>query len=403
MALPLEGIRVVELDIWAFCPSAGATLAMWGADVIHVESPSRPDPMRSSHGGSMTPGDANFLFKHYNRNKRGVSIELLHPEGREAFYRLIRQSDVFLTNLLPGTRRKLGIDVDQIAAVNPNIVYAKGTGAGPLGPEAERGGYDLASWWARGSMSASAMTVAGVPAPTAMIGHGDGLAGMVFAGGICAALAQRARTGAPAVVDGSLLAAAMWFNAPTITSSTLGPDRQMFYRNEPRAEVHWTINYYGTSDDRFIYLTFVGDIDAQFVDLCQHLDRPDIAADERFSTAELRTTHSSELVDALTPIFATRPLADWRRRLATTLGVWSAVQTPDEMPSDPQVVANGYISTVSYPDADLPMVSSPVMFDGVAPGAQPCPDFGEHTDDVLADLGYGPDQIAGLRTAGVIS
>jgi crotonobetainyl-CoA:carnitine CoA-transferase CaiB-like acyl-CoA transferase len=402
VSLPLSGITVVELDIWAFCPSAGATLASWGADVIHLEGPGRPDPMRVSHGGTLEPGRSNVLFRHYNRGKRAVSLDLTSALGQEAFASLIKTADVFLTSHLPATRRKLGVDVDQIRALNPNIVYAKGTGAGPQGPEADRGGYDLATWWTRGTLSASLMAVAGTSAPAGMVGHGDGMSGLVFAGGICAALAQRARTGQAAVVDGSLLASALWFNAPTITTSALGPQRQLFYSQPPRAQVHWTINSYRTADDRFIVLTFVGDEDRHFLDLCRHLDRADLASDERFSSAERRGANSSLLISVLDPIFATRPLAEWRTQLATTSGVWSFVQTPEEVLRDPQVVANRFISTVSYPDVDLPMVASPVMFDGVATTPTRCPDFGEHTDAVLGELGYRPEDLHRMREAGAI-
>ncbi len=211
----LKGIRVIDLTMWAFVPSAGGVLAHWGADVIKVEGPHSPDPMRLL-GGSLAPGDQSFYFKHYSRGKRAIALDLASEEGREALYRLVDTADVFLTSFLPETRRKLKIDVDDIRARKPDIVYARGTGQGPQGPEAERGGYDGATWWCRGSLAWSTMQVTGIEFPSGMIGHGDGMSGMTLAGGICAALLKRALTGETSVVDGSLLGTAIWFNGPAL-------------------------------------------------------------------------------------------------------------------------------------------------------------------------------------------
>src|ERR1700759_4752863 len=122
----LQGFKVVDVTAWAFVPSAGGVLAHWGADVIKVESPNMPDPMRLL-GGTLEPGGASTFFKHYSRGKRAVAINLASDEGRELIYKLAAEADVFLTSYLPATRRKLKIDVDDIKAINPNIIYARGS------------------------------------------------------------------------------------------------------------------------------------------------------------------------------------------------------------------------------------------------------------------------------------
>jgi crotonobetainyl-CoA:carnitine CoA-transferase CaiB-like acyl-CoA transferase len=129
----LEGIKVVDVTAWAFVPSAGGVLAHWGAQVVKVESPSGPDPMRLL-GGTLDPGGASWFFKHYSRGKRSIAINLASEEGREIIYKLAAEADVFLTSYLPATRKKLRIDVDDIRAVNPRIIYARGSGRGPRGP-----------------------------------------------------------------------------------------------------------------------------------------------------------------------------------------------------------------------------------------------------------------------------
>jgi crotonobetainyl-CoA:carnitine CoA-transferase CaiB-like acyl-CoA transferase len=400
---PLEGIRVLDLSAWAFCPGAGAVLASWGADVIHIESPTSPDPMRVSHGGSMEPGLSNWLFRRYNRGKRAITLDLANPRGRDVLHALARDADVFLTSFLPKTRWKLGVDVDDIRAINPSIVYAKGSGTGPLGPESGRGGYDYVTWWSRGSLAASAMAVTGSSQPPHMIGHGDGMSGVVLAAGICAALVHKSRTGIGTVVDASLLGSAMWFNAPTITSSQFAPERRLFYSKAERATVHWASNIYRTSDDRYLLLLFMGDRDDHFRDLCDHLDRGDLKSDPRFVDAAARTKHTAELVAALDEIFGRSDLATWKQVMRSTLGVWGPIQTPEELHTDPQVIANSFIQDVSYPDGALHLVASPVQFDGVAGDVARAPDFNEHTDAVLAEAGLDEAVIAKLRSEGVIA
>ncbi|MGW0593742.1 CaiB/BaiF CoA transferase family protein [Streptosporangium sp. NPDC002607] len=399
----LDGIRILDLTTWAFCPAAGTILASWGADVIHIENPSAPDPMRVFDGGGIEPGQANWMFRHYNRGKRAIALNLADDEGREIIHRLAETADVFLTSYLPATRRKLGVDIDDIRARNPRIVYAKGTGAGPRGPEAERGGYDSASWWARGSLAGTAMAVTGIDRPSGMVGHGDGMSGLVFAGGICAALLQRERTGVAPVVDASLLGSAMWFNAPAIISSTFPPGRQAFNSRPAREQIHWTGNTYRTADGRFLSLTLLGDHERDWRDLCLHLDRLDLLDDSRFAGAANRARHSAELVRVLDETFATRSLSEWRTILVTMSGVWAPVQTPRETHDDPQVIANGFIQEVEYPDGPLPLVVPPILFDQDPGRPKRAPEFAEHTAAVLEEAGYSPEAIARHRERGVIA
>src|ERR687892_93215 len=154
---PLEGIKVVELASWMFVPSAGTVLVDWGADVIKVEHPVTGDPQRGLVTSGLLPGGdsgINFMMEQPNRGKRSVAIDLSRPDGREAFMRLVEGADVFLTNYLPPVRRKLRVEVDDVRARNARIVVARGSGQGPKGPDAEKGGYDAASFWARGGVGA---------------------------------------------------------------------------------------------------------------------------------------------------------------------------------------------------------------------------------------------------------
>jgi crotonobetainyl-CoA:carnitine CoA-transferase CaiB-like acyl-CoA transferase len=154
---PLEGIRVLEVAMYGFVPSAGAVLADWGADVIKVEHAVTGDPQRGLRrtGAFTVEGDPNPNVAHANRGKRSLGLDMSNPRGREVLHELVRDADVFLTSFLPASRARLGIDVDDIRAVNPRIVYARGSALGPRGAESDRGGYDMTAFWARAGTAAS--------------------------------------------------------------------------------------------------------------------------------------------------------------------------------------------------------------------------------------------------------
>jgi len=402
----LAGIKVVDVTTWAFVPSAGGVMAHWGADVIKVEGPTMPDPLRLLFGGTLEPGGANNLFKHYSRGKRSVTLNLASDEGRDILYRLVADADVFLTSYLPDTRRKLKIDVDDIRKVNPDIIYARGSGQGPRGPESERPGYDGITWWCRGSLAQSTMDVSGATWPTGMVGHGDGMSGMTLAGGICAALLRRALTGVPSVVDGSLLGTAVWFNGPALINAQFGATERVHQPAEPPAEralAPATMTQYQTKDHRFVSLLFLGDADADFADLCQHIGRPELASDERFAQAAQRVANAPALMAILDKVFASKTLEEWKRVLVTARGAWSPVQTPEEIYEDPQTLANGFLRHVDDPSGGLHVPIPPVLFDEEGGDPPPAPEFGAHTEEVLTGLGFTAADLERLRAAGVIA
>lgn len=398
----MEGIRVIDVTTWAFVPAAGCVLAHWGADVIKVENPHACDPMRYLAGGTAEPGKASDWFKHYNRGKRAISIDIASDEGREILYKLVEDADVFLTSYLPGTRKKLKIDIDDIRAHNPRIIYAKGTGQGPKGPDAERGGYDGATWWCRGSLANMTMEVSGTDWPTSMVGHGDGMSGMTLAGGISAALLKRERSGETPVVDASLMGTAVWFNGPAVIMSKVHEGMSLGAK-VPRETEQPVTTTYRTKDGRFLQLMLLNDPDPLWVDMCEHLGRPDLANDPRFTTTAARAENSVELLHMLDDVFAQKTYEEWMAALATTKGVWAPVQTARELHDDPQTLANGFIRDVQYPDGPLAIPVPPILFDEEAGDPQRAPDYCEHTDEVLGDAGFDANAIAKYKAAGVIA
>jgi crotonobetainyl-CoA:carnitine CoA-transferase CaiB-like acyl-CoA transferase len=401
---PLEGIKVIELASWMFIPSGGSVLVDWGADVIKVEHPVTGDPQRGLITSGLVPsGTVNFMVEQPNRGKRSVAIDLAHPDGHEAFMRLIEQADVLLTNYLPAVRRKLRVDVEDVRARNPRIIVARGSGHGPKGPDAEKGGFDSASFWARGGLaSVLPPNPEGWPQNQPSPAFGDVMGGLTTAGAIAAALLQRERTGEASVVDVSLLATALWQISPMVVAAKLfGLTR--LPAGDRRKLPNPLVNSYRTSDDRFISLVLLQG-DKYWDDFIQRLGRPDLGKDERFSTSEARAQNAEACIDALDEVFGSKPLSHWKQVLADFEGVWTPFQTLDELYSDPQVVANAYLPAMQAANGEeVQLVASPAQFDERIVEVARAPEHGEHTEMVLLDAGFDWEAIAALKDSGAIA
>src|SRR5882724_8487464 len=279
----MKGVRVLEVAQFWFVPSAAAVCADWGADVIKIEHPERGGGQRglASSGVSVAAGGVDFLVQQPNRGKRSVGIDIAKPEGLELLYRLAETSDVFVTNFLPDARRRLRIDVEDVRARNPRIIYVRGHGQGARGPEAGSGGYDATAFWTRGGVAASLMMPENVEPPFQRAAFGDGIGGMTIAGGIAAALFHRERTGEPSVVDVSLLGTAMWVMSPDVVASELIGQPMLPIAPRP-SRPNPTVNYYRTKDDRWLILVHLQP-DRYWSDFCARLGRPELATDPRFA------------------------------------------------------------------------------------------------------------------------
>ncbi len=213
MTAVMQGVRVLEVAEHTFVPAASALLADWGAEIIKIEHVERGDAMRGllSSGVGVMGTDVHVLLEHSNRGKKSLGLDLTSPEGLDILAKIAATCDVFLTNKLPSVRTKLGIDVEQIRAANPSIIYVRGTGQGERGPDADKGSYDVLSYWHRSGMAlglkaAEAESVPPPPAPA----FGDSIGAMTIAGGIMGALFHRERTGEATIVDVSLLGVGLW-------------------------------------------------------------------------------------------------------------------------------------------------------------------------------------------------
>ncbi|WP_441961988.1 CaiB/BaiF CoA transferase family protein [Mycolicibacterium houstonense] len=399
---PLEGIRVLEVAMYGFVPSAGAVLGEWGADVIKVEHAITGDPQRGLRqtGPLRVEGDPNPNIEHANRGKRSIGLDMSVPEGKEILLELAKKADVFLTSFLPGHRQKFGIDVDDVRAVNPNIIYARGSALGPRGEEAVKGGYDMTAFWCRAGTAAT-ITPAGMPGMIAPPGpaYGDTISGTNLAGGIAAALLKRERTGEPSIVDVSLLGSGLWSMGHTV-ALTQHLNQLMV---TPPPGVHGSpinplVGLYATADDR--YISFVMMQPTKFwADVCRHMDLEQYIDDPRFATAESFAENTPEAVEILTEAMKKRALPEWSERFATLAGPWAPVQDTLQAAQDSQIRANEYLVQAG----ELELVANPVQFDVAAPNTGPAPGFAEQTDDILVELGLDWDRIIELKTAGAVT
>jgi len=405
---PMAGVRVLEVAQFTFTPAAGAVLADWGADVIKVEHAVTGDAQRGIKIGTGGAAAGNFqpLMDHPNRGKRSIGIALDTDGGRALLDELIAQSDVFLTNFLPGARRKLRLEVDDIRAVNPAIIYARGSAFGPRGPEAEEGGYDFSSFWCRsgsawGATADGAQNVTPMPAGA----YGDSMGGMTIAGGISAALFHRERTGEPSVVDVSLLSLGTWATALSIGNALLLEEDPP--RNTPDGPPHASFNpivgTFRTSDGRFINLTMLQP-GRYWADTCRHIGLDHLIDDERFDSAEKLIANAAEAGAAVAAAIAGNTYAYWMEALRTLEGQWAPVQSPVEVAADPQVRANGYIlQLVDDQGVTRELASSPVQFDETPFSVTRGPHFAEHTDEIVLGLGHDEERLIQLKIVGAIT
>jgi crotonobetainyl-CoA:carnitine CoA-transferase CaiB-like acyl-CoA transferase len=405
---PMDGVRVVEVAQFTYVPAAGAVLADWGADVIKVEHAVTGDAQRGfAYLGSVAAGGRFApLMEHPNRGKRSIGLALEQPAALEVLYDIVRRSDVFVTNFLPDARARLRIDVDDIQAVNPKIIYVRGTALGARGPEAGKGGYDQPTFWGRAGGAAGISApeldgVLGMPGPA----YGDSIGGMTIAGGISAALFARERTGEPSVVDVSLLSVGAWANALAIDLSLLNgqpwqpipPERSGGSVRNP------LVGSFRTADGRYINLNMMQP-GRYWADFCEHIGRPDLVHDPRFETAEGLMENYAPAAEQIAREIASRTFAEWLECFQTLEGQWAPIQNSVEVGHDPQLRANGFIAQVTDVDGEArELVTAPVQFDETPASLTRGPEFAEHTDEILKELGLDEQAIIDLRILGAVT
>ncbi len=394
------GVRVVELAQYVMVPSCGAMLSDFGAEVIKVETPGAGDPYRALVVDVRSIGRPNYSLEQNNRGKKSIALDLKSKAGLALFYRLIATADVFLTSLRPGALKRMGLDVADLRAHNPKIIYARANGLGFQGAEADKPGFDASAFWARGGFG-HLLTAKGsdfVRQPRAL---GDHSAAMNLAFGVAGALFRRAMTGEPSLIETSLLATAAW-----VLSNDIVASQDATYSDDvlkKAVERNPLVGLYRTRDSRWVQLVFL-EAQRYWPGLCKTLGRPELATDPRFADADARAANGVELIALLSEIFAARDWADWRPAFEGFDAPWELVRTIRDVFDDPQTHVNGHVFEVAMADGEtVKLVASPLTVDGEPGTAEKrAPDCGQQTDALLGECGVPAEEITALRAAGVV-
>ncbi|MEM7493606.1 MAG: CoA transferase, partial [Pseudomonadota bacterium] len=337
----LDGIRVIEHATYMAAPGAGGMLSDWGADVIKIEPPSG-DPIRNFFSTIGTDIQDNPVFDFDNRGKKSIILDTRTDEGNAILRKLTESADVFLTNVRPGGLNRAGLDYESLAKANPKLVYCTLTGYGLEGPDADKPGFDVASFWSRAGVAN--LTIPKGQDPFALrTAFGDHTTSMAAAAGICAALVKAQRTGKGQLVEASLLRAALFAMgsdfAIQLFFNRIGSTKQRHQSIQP------LMNFFKTKDGAWICIVSrQGSVD--WAPICRACGRDDIIDDERFISAKGRRTHTEALVELLDEGFARYTKAEMAERLDAESIAWAPVQTLAEVAADPQVEAAGAIAHV---------------------------------------------------------
>jgi crotonobetainyl-CoA:carnitine CoA-transferase CaiB-like acyl-CoA transferase len=401
MSMPLEGIRVLDLTQYAFGPRTAGFLAEMGAAVIKIENTQGGDPVRgvlALKGIPMYEGKFNAYFEQNHRGKRGIALDLHQEKGREVAYKLVEESDVFVTNLRIGSLERLGMDYETLSALNPRLIYALGTGWGLRGAARDRGAFE-ATGFARSGLVTSFAEPQLLP-PQCPPGVGDYTAATFLAYGIMLALFHRERSGEGQMVHTSLLGSLMKIGSLCIDTS-LAAGRDMV--GVPHDAENAFYNCYQTKDKRWIQLAILQD-ERSWSEFCETMGIQHLENDPRFNTAEARVENRIALIAILDELFISKTHREWIERLEEHKFAWAPVQYFTELDSDPQILENDYILTLHDPEAGnvkavgvgIDLSKTPGRIGGKAP------ELGQHTEEVLLELGYTWDDIVAMKEQDVI-
>ncbi len=395
-----DGLKVLDCASFIAAPAAATVLSDFGADVIKIEPPVTGDPYRNLPNLPGYPhSEHNFAWLLEARNKKSLALDLTKPEAQAVLYRLVAEADVFITNMPPQVRAKLGITHDHLAHLNERLIYASFTGYGEKGAEANKPGFDSNAYWARSGLMDLVRADQNTTPARSIAGMGDHPCAMAFYGAIVTALYKRERTGKGSHVSSNLMANGVWAASVLAQAKLVGAK---FGERRPRERaLNAVTNHYQCKDGRWLILSLLNE-DRQWPTLARCLEREDLVSDVRFATKPDRHARSLELIRIFDETFATKPLADWRKILDGNGLVFGVVGILDDIPNDQQMIDNEVL--VPFENDTMLTISSPIWVDG-SKKVQPRkpPGLGEHSDEILRQAGYDDAAIEKLRASGAVA
>jgi crotonobetainyl-CoA:carnitine CoA-transferase CaiB-like acyl-CoA transferase len=393
-----SGLKVVDLASFIAGPAAAVILSDFGADVIKVEPP-KGELWRIGNKIPPQPiAPEPYQWHLNNRNKRGVALDLKSPGAAKILRRLVEWADVLIVNTPHAARKKLGLEYEDVAPWNSRLVYADLTGFGEKGPDASLPGFDITAYWARSGLL-SLTRDAGAPPTWPVSGSGDHATAVGLFSAIVMGLYRRERTGKGSYVTTSLLAEGIWAAGVPVQGALSGA--KFFGLHDRKSPPNPAMNVYKSADDHWFVLLVTPD---KLASLANAIGRADLLTDPRFSDAAKAAANAAELAGILDAAFAGQPMAHWREVFEQAHLTFGDVKGPGDVISDPQLRANDIVVPLEGAGDKLTStISSPMQVHGVAKvPAKRAPELGEHTDEVLRELGFASVEIEDLRAGGAV-
>ena len=400
---PFAGLKVIDAASWIAAPTAAMILGDLGADVIKIEPPGDGDPYRSLVDNTALPQSGlshNWIMD--GRCKRSLTLNLKSEAAREILRRLVAICDVFITNLPFPVRRRLGLDYEDLAPLNPRMIFASLTAYGEKGPERDRAAFDGVAYWARSGLEDLVRAHDSPPAPS-VAGMGDHPTGIALYAAITTALYRRERSGKGGLVHTSLLANGFWSNGCLGQAALAGADFVEWRNRPPDRPGSFTRALYETSDGRHLQFIMVRTDEEQEA-LLRTVGLGNLLEGDRFSTPEARFENVATIIAQLTETLAQRSAQEWLELFREQGVAASLVVLTQEMAEDEQAKANDVLIAPVSSDVGVPwVINHPVRLDGVEEvGPIRPPEVGEHTDEILAELGFDAERIEQLRQDGSV-
>jgi crotonobetainyl-CoA:carnitine CoA-transferase CaiB-like acyl-CoA transferase len=393
-----SGLKVLDLASFIAGPSAAVILSDFGADVIKIEPPTG-DLWRLAYKLPPNPrAKDNYPWHLNNRNKRGMALDLKTQAAAEVLERLVRWADVMIVNTPAPARKRLRIAYEDVAAWNPRLIYADLSGYGEKGPDADLPGFDITAYWARSGLL-SLTRDAGAPPTLPVAGSGDHATAVGIYSAIVTGLYRRERTGKGSHVSTSLLAEGVWACGVSIQAALC--EASFFPLHDRVKPPNAMVNVYRAADDKWFLIVVTPE---HWQALATAIGRTDLLTDARFADAGKLAANAGQLTAVLDQVFASQPMAHWSAVFDGAHNTFGVVQTPGDVVRDPQLRENDIVVPLAGAGGKLQStISSPMQVHGVGKvPARRAPELGEHNDEVLAELGFEPQQIAQLRASGAV-